>query len=236
MPERFEEADTPSYAIQSAIHKYLFASKYSENKSVLDVACGIGYGSNIIKNNTKSCHVIGGDNYFKGIKFGNETYNKNIDFCNLSAIFLPFKDSSLDMVISFETFEHLKDLNKFLEEIRRTLKDGGLLICSTPNRVWSERVGIKNEFHLKEYTHDELESILNKYFKEIKSYGQIETASEILYRLPFIFKVYRLLRPMLAKIFRVRNPNVVSTKSLNPRFSVKEFWPTSPYLIFVARK
>lgn len=236
MPERFEYSDTPSYAIQSAIHKYLFASKYVKNKTVLDIASGIGYGSDIIINQAKSAFLIAGDSYLEGIRFGKNSYHKEINFCNLSAFQLPFKDSSFDVIVSFETFEHLENLEKFLKEIHRILRQNGILICSTPNKKWSQRVGIENKFHLQEYTHYELLQTLSPYFKNIKSYGQLETASELLYKFPSLFKIYRLFRPIIARIFKVKDPKVVATKSLNPKFTIKEFWETSPYLIFVAEK
>lgn len=236
MPERFETSDVPSYAIQSAIYKYDFASQYLKNKVALDVASGIGYGSNLILNKEKSCKLIAVDNYLIGLQYGQKTYSKEINFCNADAHYLPFKNSSYDVVISFETIEHLSDLEKFFKEIHRVLKDKGILICSSPNRLWSERIGINNEFHLKEYSHSELHSIISQYFCNITSYGQVETASDILYKFPFIFKIYRIFRPLLARLFKVRDPNVVVSKNLNPKFRVKGFWPTSPYLIFKAEK
>lgn len=236
MPERFEETDTPSYAIQSAIHKYIFASEFSKNKIILDIACGIGYGSDIILNNNEPKFLVAADNYFDGIRFGKNSYHRSINFCNLSALQLPFADHCFDVVVSFETIEHLKDLQIFLNDVSRILKKDGMFICSTPNRVWSQRVGIQNPFHIKEYTHNELIEILSKHFTKIKSHGQVETASDLLFKFPFLFRVYKIFRPILAKIFRVRSSKVVETKSMNPKFKVKSFWETSPYLIFVAEK
>lgn len=236
MPERFETTEAPSYSMQSAIYKYLFASKFTANKLVLDIACGIGYGSNIIKNTQPSSSLVAGDNYFSGVQYGRSVYSNDIRFFTLDVLNLPFTDETFDIVVSFETLEHLTDHNKFLMEIKRVLKKDGKLICSTPNREWSSRVGIKNKFHLKEYTHDEIYDIFTHHFKKVISYGQLETASEILYRFPFVYKAYKILRPLLVKIFSVKEPEVVIIKSLNSKFEVKDFWPTSPYLIFVVEK
>lgn len=236
MPERYEHTDAPSYSVQSAIQKYTFASKFISNKIILDIACGIGYGANIMKNSEFSAFIVAGDNYLPGLHYGKTVYSKEINFCNVDILHLPFRDSFFDVIVSFETLEHLKDLERYLKELKRILKNGGILICSTPNRNFTQRVGIKNEFHIREYTHDELLELLNPHFKNIKSYGQLETASEILYRFPFIFKIYHMFRPILARIFKVRDPQVMITKSLNPKFAVKEFWSSSAYLIFVAEK
>lgn len=46
---------------------------------------------------------------------------------------LPFEDSSLDLVVASEIFEHLISPLLFLEETSRTLKPGGLMLLTTPN-------------------------------------------------------------------------------------------------------
>lgn len=46
---------------------------------------------------------------------------------------LPFKDAIFDVVIASEVLEHLNHPEKFFEEVTRVLKDGGILIITTPN-------------------------------------------------------------------------------------------------------
>lgn len=48
---------------------------------------------------------------------------------------IPFKDSFFDVVIGAEVIEHLADTDFFIKEVRRVLKDGGILILTTPNLV-----------------------------------------------------------------------------------------------------
>ena len=58
------------------------------------------------------------------------------------------------MVISFETIEHVDEAMQrgFLTEIRRVLKDDGILIISTPNKeVYSDQYHYHNEFHVKNF-------------------------------------------------------------------------------------
>lgn len=49
--------------------------------------------------------------------------------------FFPLKDGSFDAVFAGEVIEHLFDVDKFLEETRRVLKHGGILVITTPNLV-----------------------------------------------------------------------------------------------------
>jgi SAM-dependent methyltransferase len=46
---------------------------------------------------------------------------------------LPLPDASADMVASFQTLEHVGDLERTLCEIRRILKPGGLFFAQAPN-------------------------------------------------------------------------------------------------------
>jgi ubiquinone/menaquinone biosynthesis C-methylase UbiE len=235
MPERWEENDMPSYSVQAAIYKYVFASKFLSNDRVLDIACGIGYGSNIIYKINPKVSIIAGDIYLKGLIYGKKKINEKIEFTNLDILHLPYKDNSFDVVITFETLEHIINLDSYLKEINRVLKSEGVFLCSTPNKKFSQRVGIKNEFHVKEYSHDELKNYLEIYFKDINSYGQKEIASDLVYRFPLIYKIYNKLRPILIKLFKVKDIKKISAKKLNSKFEVKDFWQESPYLIFSAK-
>lgn len=47
---------------------------------------------------------------------------------------LPFNDGSVDIITSFDVFEHIQDLPEFLVELRRVLRVEGWLIFQTPNK------------------------------------------------------------------------------------------------------
>ena len=50
---------------------------------------------------------------------------------------LKFDDNSIDFVVTFQVIEHIKDDEKFVQEIHRVLKPGGKLILTTPNILMS---------------------------------------------------------------------------------------------------
>jgi 2-polyprenyl-3-methyl-5-hydroxy-6-metoxy-1,4-benzoquinol methylase len=69
----------------------------------------------------------------------------------------------VDLVVSFETLEHLKDQKKFLKECRRVLRSHGIFICSTPNTTIYHLAGA-NPYHVHELTTTEFESMLEEEF------------------------------------------------------------------------
>ena len=82
---------------------------------------------------------------------------------------LPFPDDSFDLIVSFETLEHVQDAPAALAEFRRVLAPDGLLIASTPN---AERYMVDNEFHEREFTQQEFEQLLAPHFDEVRMFHQ----------------------------------------------------------------
>jgi len=236
--ERAEANNVNPFSTQPAVQRYLFASQFIKNKIVLDVACGIGYGSDTMKIAQPSAIVVGGDGYFNGLTYGKNVYKKQIKFFQLDALHLPFADSTFDVIVSMETIEHLTNLNEFLKEVNRVLKIGGLFVCSTPNRLFTERIGGTgdNPFHLKEFVVEELEKILLKYFNNLKFYGQKSVGSDILHRFPITYKMWKILRHIIVPLARKKVQKVYEINSLDPKFQVIEYDPKCRTIVFVVEK
>jgi SAM-dependent methyltransferase len=153
--------------------RYLFAKSFVSGKTVLDAACGSGYGSKILSENAKK--VIGIDKCRETISYCNSRYkDKNLFYSQMDCKCLAFPASSFDIVISFETFEHLQDPLIFSQELKRVLKDNGIILISTPNKenfsIYTK--GKKNPFHFKEFTESEFVEIINNDFKLESVLGQ----------------------------------------------------------------
>ena len=146
-----------------------------KNKVVLDAACGEGYGTNILSVNAAS--VNGLDINEDAINRAKEKYQnkKNISFLTGSVGELPFADHSIDVVISFETIEHISEelQFKFLGEIVRVLKEDGVLVMSTPNKkIYSDLYDYHNEFHVKEFYGNEFYAFLKSRFQFVRFFDQ----------------------------------------------------------------
>ena len=86
---------------------------------------------------------------------------------------LPFAAGAFDLVVSFETLEHLAAQERLLAGFARVLADEGVLVISSPDRhVYSEVAGFRNEFHVRELYRDELLALLRPHFAAVRLYGQ----------------------------------------------------------------
>lgn len=154
-------------------HRYHFASRLAGGKRVLDVACGEGYGAALLAHVADS--VTGADLSGEVIAHARAAYASMPHLCFIEApcTRLPLPDASFDLVVSFETVEHIAEQDAFVDEIARLLAPGGVLLISCPNkREYSDRRQYANEFHVKELYRDELSRLLARRFAHTAWYGQ----------------------------------------------------------------
>jgi len=143
---------------------------------------------------------------------------------DLNAETLPLESGTVDLVTAFEVVEHLWDKDNMLKEVYRVLKQGGLLILSTPNlAAWANRLLLlvgKTPFyydvsqkspltkygygHVNLYTLELLKKHLLSYgFEVIEAHGLLTP----LYRRYKLFELITLLiarvRPSLAPVILV---------------------------------
>ena len=158
--------DTLTYA--EHITRYQCALDIVADKVVLDIASGSGYGTKMLAESAK--FVYGVDVNEEAVKYARQEYGgKNIEYILGDGEKIPLEDSSVDVVTTFETIEHIKDYRKFIKEVKRVLKPDGLALVSTPNDL---EFAEGNHFHLHEFEQEELIGLLQKDFTHIKPYFQ----------------------------------------------------------------
>jgi ubiquinone/menaquinone biosynthesis C-methylase UbiE len=155
-------------------HRYAFAIPFAKGKRVLDAACGEGYGSALLARHAEK--IYGVDLDHQTISHAQEKYKdiNNLEFIQASILSLQkFKDKSFDLIVSYETLEHLYEHEELLREFSRLIKDDGLLLISTPDKKnYSDETGHANEFHVRELYRDEFEALLKYEFAFHKLFGQ----------------------------------------------------------------
>jgi SAM-dependent methyltransferase len=154
------------------LHRYALAAELAVGKAVLDIACGEGYGSNLLAKTARL--VIGVDVDAAAVAHARAAYpadHLNFRVGRCDAIPLPSK--SVDLVVSFETLEH-HDLHlEMMAEVRRVLRSDGVLVISTPDkRVYSDLPRFANPYHVRELYRPEFEQLLRTFFVKVAVYGQ----------------------------------------------------------------
>lgn len=157
--------------------RYHFAARYVADKTVVDCACGEGWGSAVFLR-AGAKRLVALDRSISAIaqtRARDGAAHVTAAVCCATA--LPLPDGSADTYIALETLEHLDDPAAFLIEVVRVLKPSGIFICSTPNRrVTNPGRSIAerpwNRFHLREYTPRELTELLSATFRHVELHGQ----------------------------------------------------------------
>lgn len=154
------------------IHRYRTALQIVDGLDVLDLACGEGYGTSMLGQRAR--RVFGVDIAVEAIKHASSRYmSDNISFLRGRADNIPIGDASVDIVVSFETIEHVKEQQRMLTEIKRVLRPGGALLLSSPNKQnYTDETGVSNKFHIKELYKEEFLSLVAENFSNISSFGQ----------------------------------------------------------------
>jgi len=169
--ERFVPSLSGEIALEH-FHRYFSVLNACVDRDVLDIASGEGYGSHLISQVAKK--VVSVDLDHTAIAHASTTYsNDRLVFIVGNCNCIPLLDKSIDVVVSFETLEHISDHELFVREIKRVLRDDGVLIISTPDKaIYSCGANSKNPYHVKELFKDEFEALLRAHFKNVTLCGQ----------------------------------------------------------------
>jgi ubiquinone/menaquinone biosynthesis C-methylase UbiE len=139
----------------------------------LDVGFGLGYGMNILA--IKASDVVGVDIDPKVLDYCNDTLigrNPRVSALSLyNGYDLNFENEEFDVVTCVDVLEHVEDYDRFLDELLRVSRKG--VFISTPNRrpEHTNPDGTpRNYWHLREWTQEELDSILKRHSPKIDWY------------------------------------------------------------------
>jgi SAM-dependent methyltransferase len=180
------------------IYRYRFAARFVHGKRVVDIACGEGYGTAALSE-AGAAGVIGIDISQEACAHARRRYG--VDARQGSAENIPLADQSADLIVSFETVEHLPRPADFLDECVRVLAPGGRLIISTPNKKVFSEAGQHIPFHCSEMSEREFMELLTPRFREWQLYTQRPQSAA--------FWSLRSLAAERSLWFRVRGPGRV---------------------------
>ena len=172
-------------------HRYAFARSLAAGRRVLDAACGEGYGSAMLASVAGS--VTGVDISDEAVAHARQRYRRdNLSFqqgdCT-DPSGLP--DGPFDLIVSFETLEHVHEQSRMLSAFADRLSDDGILLVSSPDKLnYSDRRNYRNEFHVRELYRDEFETLLGAHFPATRLYAQKLAFQSLLWSLDGRTDVY----------------------------------------------
>lgn len=158
----------------------------------LDIGCASGFMLSRLQKAFPKKKYFGVDVYDQSMESAKKWYPK-ITFKKASAEKLPFKDNSFDLIICYETIEHVEKPPQLLKEAKRVLKkdgtfvlamDSGSLLFRTVWFVWENTKGrVWKGAHLFPFHHDDLESLIRKSKFKIKEKKFTHMGMEVVFTL-----------------------------------------------------
>lgn len=141
--------------------RYEWVNEFAKDKAVLDVPCGMGWGTSLIHG---ASSLVGLDIDADAITEARRRY-PGLDFRVGSMDSLDARAESVDVICCLEGIEHVppETANNFLEEAFRSLKSNGHLLVSSPRMPDGSHSG--NPYHVKEYPLTEILQLLEKRFR-----------------------------------------------------------------------
>lgn len=168
-PERFVPA-TMAGELAEAEHlvRYRWAARFVAGRRVLDAACGTAYGS-VILHQAGAASVMGVDIAEAVIAAAQPEMPAGVELRVGDVERLDLDSDTFDVVVCFETIEHVRDREAALAEFRRVLAPNGLLLISSPNR---DGYVPGNPHHVHEYSRDEFVEALTAMFPHVEVLSQ----------------------------------------------------------------
>jgi SAM-dependent methyltransferase len=165
----------PGVRADAHIVRYqLAATLIRPGDTVLDAACGLGYGSHVLAKLSPAARITGIDVSEPAIDFAMRNYAGNrVAFrCgSLPEALLEIPDDSMDFIVSLETLEHVPEPGMLLTGFARVLKPGGRIFVSVPND-WADESGKDpSPYHLHVYDWSRIKQELDADFKIELAWG-----------------------------------------------------------------
>jgi ubiquinone/menaquinone biosynthesis C-methylase UbiE len=127
----FEERSGATEHSERRLREYITSLVPTNVDTMLDVGCGSAWVAKTFLSKGKIVYSLDASstNPAKALT----RYPSDMHFgVAADAFSLPFADNSFDCIIAAEIIEHVSEPEKFVHELHRVVKPGGMLIISTP--------------------------------------------------------------------------------------------------------
>lgn len=162
-------ADDATGSATLALHleRYRFAAQHARPGRLLDLACGVGYGTRLLADEAAGVESALGVDLSQGaVAYARDRYGRpGVEF--VASDGLAFADpAGFDTIVSLETIEHVPDPAALVAHLAGLLRPGGVLVASAPTTPSAD----VNLHHLHDFT----ERSFRRLFAPL---GLVETAA-----------------------------------------------------------
>lgn len=218
---------TGEETLRLSVERYEFASAQLSSGNVLDMACGVGYGTRLLTDRVAGIHATGVDISSAAIEYADRRYaNERTRFRAADAMAFD-AGAPYDAIVSIETIEHLPEPQRFIDRLVPLLSPGGLLIGSVPVTPSVDA----NPHHLHDFS--------ERSFRQLFTRHGLRAGDELRQDQPFA--PVAVLRRDEARMKDVR-PNLIGYYIAHPDALIRRAWSTlrhgfvSKYLTVAWRK
>lgn len=160
-----------NYWYQRHLVVYRWIAEQVAGKRVVDMACGEGYGSDILAA-AGAEHVTGVDANPEAHEHARLRYVRpNLGFARE---LVEEYDEPCDAIVFLQTIEHVQEPKLLLERFASRLKPGGVIYVSTPNVLTLAPKGAErsdNPWHVYEYKPHEFEALCQEVTPNVELFG-----------------------------------------------------------------
>jgi SAM-dependent methyltransferase len=150
---------------------YHFALRFAQGRRILDYGCGTGYGANLVLRKGDPAAVCALDVGAETVTYCVRNYpgfaGRTVQ---VAPGLVPLRSGSVDLVLLFQTIEHVADDVGLLRELGRVLAPDGRVLITTPNVAFSggDPDHPLNPFHLREYDTARLMRVCRAAFSDVE--------------------------------------------------------------------
>jgi 2-polyprenyl-3-methyl-5-hydroxy-6-metoxy-1,4-benzoquinol methylase len=176
VPDRVGQQEvTGQETLALHLERYAFAATHARGR-VLDAACGVGYGTRLLRDRGADVEAVGVDLSQEAVEYARERYgDERTRFVCSDA--LQFQDDAgFDTIVSLETIEHVPDPGALVDHLVGLLRPGGVLVASVPVTPTTDI----NPHHLHDFTSRSFRHMLQPHgLEEIGAKTQVQNANPV---------------------------------------------------------